>query len=228
VTSGLRSSQWFGKRDRDGIIHRSGLLMQGLPRDVAEGRPVIGIANSWSELTPCNSHLRGLAESVKRGVWEAGGLPLEFPTISLGEQMIRPTAMFLRNLMSMDIEETLRANPVDGVVLLSGCDKTGGRYPFISSASWCNQQISLRFNAKFAPDGDKNSPLHQEARPAPRRPAGAPEPLPAGAGAAERTGQRRVTLSAPQPQLARPGPSGLRAPALPTPWPRGRTGPDRG
>ncbi len=124
MTSGLRSSQWFGQRDRDGIIHRSGLLMQGLPRDVADDRPVIGIANSWSELTPCNSHLRGLAESVKRGVWEAGGLPLEFPTISLGEQMIRPTAMFLRNLMAMDIEETLRANPVDGVVLLSGCDKT--------------------------------------------------------------------------------------------------------
>jgi len=124
MASGLRSSEWFGKRDRDGIIHRSGLLMQGLPRDVADGRPVIGIANSWSELTPCNGHLRGLAESVKRGVWEAGGLPLEFPTISLGEQLVRPTAMFLRNLMSMDVEETLRANPLDGVVLLSGCDKT--------------------------------------------------------------------------------------------------------
>ena len=124
MASELRSSAWFGKRDRDGIIHRSGLLMQGFPRDVADQRPVIGIANSWSELTPCNAHLRGLAESVKRGVWEAGGLPLEFPTISLGEQMIRPTAMFLRNLMSMDVEETLRANPVDGVVLLSGCDKT--------------------------------------------------------------------------------------------------------
>ncbi len=124
MASELRSSAWFGKRDRDGIIHRSGLLMQGFPRDVADQRPVIGIANSWSELTPCNAHLRGLAESVKRGVWEAGGLPLEFPTISLGEQVIRPTAMFLRNLMSMDVEETLRANPVDGVVLLSGCDKT--------------------------------------------------------------------------------------------------------
>jgi dihydroxy-acid dehydratase len=98
--------------------------MQGLPADVADGRPVIGIANSWSELTPCNSHLRTLAEAVKRGVWDAGGLPLEFPTISLGEQMIRPTAMFLRNLMSMDVEEILRANPLDGVVLLSGCDKT--------------------------------------------------------------------------------------------------------
>lgn len=120
----LRSAQWFSKRDRDGIIHRSGLLLQGLPEDVADGRPVIGIANSWSELTPCNSHLRAVAEAVKRGVWEAGGLPLEFPTISLGEQMIRPTAMFLRNLMSMDVEEVLRANPLDGVVLLGGCDKT--------------------------------------------------------------------------------------------------------
>ncbi len=124
MVKALRSSEWFGKRDRDGIIHRSGLLMEGLPPDVADGRPVIGIANSWSELTPCNSHLRGIADSVKRGVWEAGGLPLEFPTISLGEQFIRPTAMFLRNLMSMDVEETLRANPIDGVVLLSGCDKT--------------------------------------------------------------------------------------------------------
>ncbi|MCU1493644.1 MAG: dihydroxy-acid dehydratase [Acidimicrobiaceae bacterium] len=122
--SELRSSEWFAGRDRDGVIHRSGLLMQGLPRDVSEGRPVIGIANSWSELTPCNSHLRTIAEAVKRGIWESGGLPLEFPTISLGEQMIRPTAMFLRNLMSMDVEEVLRANPLDGVVLLAGCDKT--------------------------------------------------------------------------------------------------------
>jgi dihydroxy-acid dehydratase len=106
------------------MIHRSGLLLQGLPQDVSSGKPVIGIANSWSELTPCNSHLRAVAEAVKRGVWESGGLPLEFPTISLGEQMIRPTAMFLRNLMSMDVEEVLRANPLDGVVLLGGCDKT--------------------------------------------------------------------------------------------------------
>jgi L-arabonate dehydrase len=122
--SELRSAAWFSKRDRDGIIHRSGLFLQGLPEDVASGKPVIGIANSWSELTPCNSHLRAVADAVKRGVWESGGLPLEFPTISLGEQMIRPTAMFLRNLMSMDVEEVLRANPLDGVVLLGGCDKT--------------------------------------------------------------------------------------------------------
>ncbi len=120
----LRSAEWFSKRDRDGVVHRSGLLLQGLPEDVASGRPVIGIANSWSELTPCNAHLRSVADAVKRGVWESGGLPLEFPTISLGEQMIRPTAMFLRNLMSMDVEEVLRANPLDGVVLLGGCDKT--------------------------------------------------------------------------------------------------------
>jgi len=120
----LRSAEWFSKHDRDGVVHRSGLLLQGLPEDVVSGRPVIGIANSWSELTPCNAHLRAVADAVKRGVWESGGLPLEFPTISLGEQMIRPTAMFLRNLMSMDVEEVLRANPLDGVVLLGGCDKT--------------------------------------------------------------------------------------------------------
>ena len=120
----LRSAAWFSKRDRDGVVHRSGLLLEGFPADVASGRPVIGIANSWSELTPCNAHLRTIADAVKRGVWESGGLPLEFPTISLGEQMIRPTAMFLRNLMSMDVEEVLRANPLDGVVLLGGCDKT--------------------------------------------------------------------------------------------------------
>ncbi len=120
----LRSAAWFSKRDRDGVVHRSGLLLEGFPADVASGRPVIGIANSWSELTPCNAHLKAVADAVKRGVWESGGLPLEFPTISLGEQMIRPTAMFLRNLMSMDVEEVLRANPLDGVVLLGGCDKT--------------------------------------------------------------------------------------------------------
>lgn len=97
---------------------------QGLPSDVFDGRPVIGICNSWSELTPCNVHLRKVGESVKRGVWEAGGLPLEFPVMSLGETLMRPTTMLFRNLMSMDVEESVRANPLDGVVLLSGCDKT--------------------------------------------------------------------------------------------------------
>jgi L-arabonate dehydrase len=120
----LRSAEWFGKRDRDGFIHRSWMRAEGFAPDVFDGRPVIGICNSWSELTSCNVHLRRVAESVKRGVWEAGGFPLEFPTISLGETYMRPTTMLFRNLMSMDVEESIRANPVDGVVLLSGCDKT--------------------------------------------------------------------------------------------------------
>ncbi|HEY4442599.1 MAG TPA: IlvD/Edd family dehydratase [Candidatus Elarobacter sp.] len=120
----LRSAEWFGKQDRDGFIHRSWMRAEGFAPDVFDGRPVIGICNSWSELTSCNVHLRRVAESVKRGVWEAGGFPLEFPTISLGETYMRPTTMLFRNLMSMDVEESIRANPVDGVVLLSGCDKT--------------------------------------------------------------------------------------------------------
>ncbi len=120
----LRSAQWWGKMDRDGFIHRSWMRSEGFAPDVFENRPVIGICNSWSELTSCNVHLRRVAEAVKRGVWEAGGWPLEFPTISLGETYMRPTTMLFRNLMSMDVEECIRANPIDGVVLLSGCDKT--------------------------------------------------------------------------------------------------------
>jgi dihydroxy-acid dehydratase len=120
----LRSAETYGKIDRDGFIHRSWMKSEGLPDDVFDGRPVIGICNTWSELTPCNLHLRDLAEHVKRGVWEAGGLPLEFPAMSLGETQIRPTAMLFRNLLSMDVEESIRGNPIDGVVLLGGCDKT--------------------------------------------------------------------------------------------------------
>ena len=120
----FRSAEWFGKPDRDGFLHRSWMKNQGLPHHVFDGRPVIGICNSFSELTPCNAHFRELAAAVKRGVWEAGGLPLEFPTISLGETLMRPTTMLFRNLMSMDVEECIRANPIDGVVLLAGCDKT--------------------------------------------------------------------------------------------------------
>jgi dihydroxy-acid dehydratase len=118
----LRSADWFGEAGRMGAIYRS--WVRGYTPEVFDGRPVIGIANSWSELTPCNAHLRRVAEAVKQGVWQAGGFPLEFPTTSIGETLMRPTAMLFRNLMSMDVEETLRANPVDGVVLLSGCDKT--------------------------------------------------------------------------------------------------------
>src|ERR1022692_62327 len=120
----LRSSAWFGSAGRPGMIYRSWLRAQGFPPEVFDGRPVIGIANSWSELTPCNVHLRGVAEAVKRGVWQAGGFPLEFPTMPLGEPLMRPTAMLFRNLMAMEVEELLRANPLDAVVLLSGCDKT--------------------------------------------------------------------------------------------------------
>jgi dihydroxy-acid dehydratase len=119
-----RSSQSYGRKDRDGFIHRSWMKNQGLPADVFDGRPVIGICNTWSELTPCNSGLRDLAEYVKRGVWEAGGLPLEFPAMSLGETQMRPTAMLFRNLLAMEVEESIRGNPIDAVVLLGGCDKT--------------------------------------------------------------------------------------------------------
>jgi dihydroxy-acid dehydratase len=120
----LRSWDAYGRADRDGFIHRSWMKSEGLPDDVFDGRPVIGICNTWSELTPCNTHLRDLAEHVKRGVWEAGGLPLEFPAMSLGETQMRPTAMLFRNLLAMEVEESIRANPIDGVVLLGGCDKT--------------------------------------------------------------------------------------------------------
>jgi L-arabonate dehydrase len=120
----LRSQQWFGRQDRDGFAYRSWLKGKGIPQDQFEGRPVIGICNTFSELTPCNSHFRTIAEQVKIGVYEAGGFPLEFPVMSLGEVLLRPTAMLYRNLASMDVEESIRGNPIDGVVLLMGCDKT--------------------------------------------------------------------------------------------------------
>ena len=119
----LRTQRWYDGSSRDNYIHRS-WMKRGLPDDVFTGKPMIGICNSASDLTPCNQHLDDLAEHVKRGVWEAGGVPLEFPVTSLGETLIQPTAMLLRNLMAMDVEESLRCNPLDGVVLLSGCDKT--------------------------------------------------------------------------------------------------------
>ncbi len=120
----LRSTEWFGKDDKMGFVHRSWFRNQGYPDDYFRGRPVIGICNTWSELTPCNGHLRDFAEVVKRGVIDAGGFPLEFPVSSLGETVMRPTTMLFRNLASMDTEEAIRANPLDGVVLLTGCDKT--------------------------------------------------------------------------------------------------------
>jgi dihydroxy-acid dehydratase len=119
-----RSQAWYGGADKDGFIHRSWMKNQGFPDHVFDGRPIIGICNTWSELTPCNSGLRELAEGVKRGVWEAGGFPVEFPVMSLGETQMKPTAMMFRNLLAMDVEESIRAYGIDGVVLLGGCDKT--------------------------------------------------------------------------------------------------------
>ncbi len=123
-TATLRSANWFGLGDRDAIVHRSWMKNQGIPNDQFDGRPVIGICNTWSEATPCNAHFRDLAEHVKRGVWDEGGFPIEFPVMSLGETLMRPTTMLFRNQTSMDVEESIRANPFDGVVLLMGCDKT--------------------------------------------------------------------------------------------------------
>jgi L-arabonate dehydrase len=120
----LRSQQWFGKKGKDGFIYRAWMKNQGIPAHELQGKPVIGICNTWSELTPCNAHFRELAESVKYGIYEAGGFPVEFPVMSLGETLMKPTAMLYRNLVSMDVEESIRANPLDGVVLLCGCDKT--------------------------------------------------------------------------------------------------------
>lgn len=120
----LRSSQWFGRTGKDGFIYRAWMKNQGIPDYEFNNKPIIGICNTWSELTPCNGHFRELAQSVKRGILEAGGFPVEFPVMSLGETLMKPTAMLYRNLASMDVEESIRANPVDGVVLLCGCDKT--------------------------------------------------------------------------------------------------------
>ncbi len=120
----LRSQEWFGGTTKDAIYHRSWMKNQGLPADLFDGRPVIGICNTWSQLTPCNAHLRDLAERVAHGIYEAGGLPMEFPVLSPSESAFRPTAMMFRNLCAMDVEEALRGQPIDGVVLLAGCDKT--------------------------------------------------------------------------------------------------------
>jgi len=123
-TTKLRSTNWFGRTGKDGFIYRAWMKNQGTPSHEFDGRPVIGICNTWSELTPCNGHFRELAQSVKNGIYEAGGFPVEFPVMSLGETLLKPTAMLFRNLASMDVEESIRGNPIDGVVLLCGCDKT--------------------------------------------------------------------------------------------------------
>jgi L-arabonate dehydrase len=120
----LRSTKWFGRHDRDGLVHRSWMKNQGIPHDQFDGRPVIGICNTWSQATPCNAHFRELAQHVRDGILDAGGFPIEFPVMSLGETLMRPTTMLFRNQVAMDVEESIRANPFDGIVLLMGCDKT--------------------------------------------------------------------------------------------------------
>ena len=120
----LRSTKWFGRHDRDALVHRSWMKNQGIPHDQFDGRPVIGICNTWSQATPCNAHFRELAEHVRSGVLDSGGFPIEFPVMSLGETLMRPTTMLFRNQVAMDVEESIRANPFDGVVLMMGCDKT--------------------------------------------------------------------------------------------------------
>src|SRR5438876_9645398 len=123
-TPALRSQSWFGRQDIYGFIYRGWVKNRGVPQDQFDGRPVIGICNTWSELTPCNTHFRTLAEHVRNGVLEAGGFPMEFPVMSLGETLLRPTAMLYRNLASMDGEGSIRANPLDGGLVLIGCEKT--------------------------------------------------------------------------------------------------------
>jgi L-arabonate dehydrase len=167
----FRSSDWFGKGSKDGFIHRSWMRNQGLPDHVFDGRPVIGVCNTWSELTPCNAHLRDLAERVKRGIWEAGGLPLEFPVMSTGESNMRPTAMLFRNLVSMDVEESIRANPIDGVVLMTGCDKTTPA--LIMGAASCDlpalvmpggPMLSGKFHGRDIGSGTDTWRLHDDLR----------------------------------------------------------------
>ena len=138
----LRSQAWFGPTGWEGFVHRAWMKAEGFSDAVFDGRPVIGICNTWSELNNCNSHLRTVAEAVKRGVLQAGGLPLEFPTISLGEVLMKPTTMLFRNLMAMDVEEMIRANPLDGVVLLCGCDKTTPASSWAPPAPTCPRSWS--------------------------------------------------------------------------------------
>jgi L-arabonate dehydrase len=167
----LRSAAWFGIEGKDGFLHRSWMKNQGIPHDNFDGRPVIGICNTWSELTPCNAHFRELAEYVKRGVREAGGLPLEFPVMSLGETNLRPTAMMFRNLASMDVEESIRANPMDGVILMVGCDKTTPA--LLMGAASCNlpalavsggPMLNGRFRGKHIGSGTGVWQMSEEVR----------------------------------------------------------------
>jgi len=164
ATPSLRSRNWFAAKNLDGFMHRAYLKAEGFSEAVFDGRPVVGICNSWSELNNCNAHLRQVAEAVKRGVWSAGGFPLEFPVISLGEILMKPTTMLFRNLMAIDVEECIRAYPLDSVVLLAACDKTtpamlmgaaSADVPAIMvtggpmlKGMWCNQELGSGTDAR--------------------------------------------------------------------------------
>ena len=164
ATPSLRSRNWFAAKNLDGFMHRAYLKAEGFSEAMFDGRPVVGICNSWSELNNCNAHLRQVAEAVKRGVWSAGGFPLEFPVISLGEILMKPTTMLFRNLMAIDVEECIRAYPLDSVVLLAACDKTtpamlmgaaSADVPAIMvtggpmlKGMWCNQELGSGTDAR--------------------------------------------------------------------------------
>ena len=167
----LRSAEWFEGTGKNAFMYRSWMKNQGFPDDAFDGRPVVGICNTWSELTPCNAHLRDIADRVRRGVLEAGGFPVEFPVTSLGESVLRPTAMLLRNLASMDVEESIRGNPIDGVVLLAGCDKTTPS--LLMGAAACNiptlvvsggPMLSGRHDGELMGSGTAVWRYHQEVK----------------------------------------------------------------
>ena len=147
-----RSQVWFSRQEKDGFVHRSWLKNQGYLHDDLDGRTVIGICNTWSEFTPCNGHFRALAGFVKRGVLETGGFPLEFPVMSFGETQLRLTAMLFSNLASMDLEESIRGKPIDGVVLLMGCEKTTlSLLMDANPSSWAARSTSTRWSGRSAP-----------------------------------------------------------------------------
>ena len=158
TTAAPRSAEGFAAEGRQGFLHRSWIRNEGFSDKLFDGRPVIGIANSWSELTPCNAHLRTVAEAVKRGVFMAGGFPLEFPTMSLGETIMPPTTMLYRNLMAMEVEESIRANPLDGVVLLSGCDDNA------RPADGSRQRRSARHHGDWRPHAQWQIPRRTSVR----------------------------------------------------------------
>lgn len=190
----LRSAQWFGSDDLNGIIHRGWTRAQGFAHDVFDGRPVIGIVNSWSEVANCNAHLRDVAAAVKRGVWRAGGFPLEMPAMSLSEPLMKPTTMLFRNLLAMEVEDTIRAYPLDAVVLLSSCDRTTPAMLRRRPARTCRRSCSRAVRCSA---GDVGRRICRARRRSGRRPI-APER----ASIPTRSGSRSSLASRDQPVTA--------------------------